>query len=1051
MAVLTRRDMIRLLSLLVVSSDLGCSSDPPAGPPAANPVPTTNPPTPVADDAFTALQQVVDALRKSPDHLVAEAERLVAQKDPQAILTFVQSRIAEVLDHGESARDSLRYGARGALRGGAGTPRDKAELLADLYRRAGFSVKMVHGPVDEQSFGTHFQQELDRPFSLALPEATVTQLKKLLDAGVEPIAVDMDGSESALLASRLLDALGMPDLQASDIPEVAIVGPGLLDLPFVEVTTAAGAKVANPFVKGATLGTPYTTEAPSPLGEALPAPRVTLRVEGITTAQNITDPGTPLMQATYGLDEVVGRAVTLSFIPVGSMMTLQAMDPDALKLFTPTIAVLDASMSPAERLGLVRADSVISTDTRVFTRSSSGDVQVGNRTLPSAEPSAALLAQIDQLSLTIDPSAFPQVSGRVVALDAQGNAISGISGSAFTVSEDGRPTGALCLGIPDVPPRVALLFDVSSSIPDEFRLPEQVSALARAIADQVSQAKPQAEFRVGSVGVEFGDPIVWSGGWTDSPALVESNAMTLATDGSELWAAIADAADAQPTTIVVVTDGDATDELTTARREAVQSGPPVVVIQVGAADVTLPAQVAAFSHGKVFPVAEQAAAVAAVVAFVTSPNAQPTLLSYDAIVGGNAARTVLVTVGSKSTTATYTVPANPTATPTRFGGFKLTIELGADKIERAVAGWFRHQGGAITEDDLADTRAALLGGQLISFEPANPPAAHLFDDVFSPMLARKALVAAAKKQDAQGAMEELKKLPAGLTATMVGMMGPFGNRHLGTIPYVRATRYARKIRIVGQNIEAISTTDVLRFTRFLSKGTDRAAALRASMEQSLALQLVEAKMGSGSAMSALGGPIKKISPQTLEADYGALTQSERTRWERALEHYEGWLFLGPEDGKTIAFFAIDPSSGTVVCAAESGSGDNTHSNCGTFRDVRSALAILNMGLLPLTAFAPISPLVQVGFGLVNAYVEAIMFATAHVASLSADIVAAGVALVINTATDMGFTLALILVRTGSPYAAGTVLVANEFRAAFQLASGQPFTPATAAGASSNGC
>ena len=141
---ISRRSVLQLLAALVAQSQVSCHKDKPtpppggsdggtdAGPSDAGP-PDAGPPL----DPFAAMAELLAALRKSPDHLPARADALVAQKDPQALLDFVRDELATLLrglPFGTTGE--VMWGSRATLRGGLGTAREKAELLAELYRRA---------------------------------------------------------------------------------------------------------------------------------------------------------------------------------------------------------------------------------------------------------------------------------------------------------------------------------------------------------------------------------------------------------------------------------------------------------------------------------------------------------------------------------------------------------------------------------------------------------------------------------------------------------------------------------------------------------------------------------------------------------------------------------------------------------------------------------------------------------------------------------------------------------------------------------------------------
>ena len=102
-------------------------------------------------DVFDAWREVQKALDASPDNLPARADALVLAKDPQKIFEFVRDEIVTyppAPDGLDGATDAIRWGTRGTLRGGAGTPREKADLLVELYTRAGFDAQVVGGTAD---------------------------------------------------------------------------------------------------------------------------------------------------------------------------------------------------------------------------------------------------------------------------------------------------------------------------------------------------------------------------------------------------------------------------------------------------------------------------------------------------------------------------------------------------------------------------------------------------------------------------------------------------------------------------------------------------------------------------------------------------------------------------------------------------------------------------------------------------------------------------------------------------------------------------------------
>ena len=92
-----------------------------------------------------------EAVRRSPDHLAAVAHGLVVKKDVEGLHLFVRDQIRTLPDDDDGFSGpvkAMRWGARATLRYGAGTPREKAELLArSSIARRGSRPSVVVGRV----------------------------------------------------------------------------------------------------------------------------------------------------------------------------------------------------------------------------------------------------------------------------------------------------------------------------------------------------------------------------------------------------------------------------------------------------------------------------------------------------------------------------------------------------------------------------------------------------------------------------------------------------------------------------------------------------------------------------------------------------------------------------------------------------------------------------------------------------------------------------------------------------------------------------------------
>lgn len=142
-------------------------------------MPITSPPT---------LAQLRALIRSSPDHLQARAEEVVATKNPKCIAEFVRDHIAALPGFltNDDGTYSSRWGIEGTLRAGAGTLRDRAELMAALLGAAGIpaKVRMIDTPSDFTAKGLYRL----RPHEFSVGEdslkALVEAIQKQQDAQV---------------------------------------------------------------------------------------------------------------------------------------------------------------------------------------------------------------------------------------------------------------------------------------------------------------------------------------------------------------------------------------------------------------------------------------------------------------------------------------------------------------------------------------------------------------------------------------------------------------------------------------------------------------------------------------------------------------------------------------------------------------------------------------------------------------------------------------------------------------------------------------------------
>lgn len=128
-------------------------------------------------DPYKVWEEMLMALETSPDHLERKYKRLIAAKDPKAMFDFVRDEIHLMPVHRADLygmQTAIKYGTKAVLRYGIATPREKAELLNEMYTKAGIQSKVVFEiiAIPDEEVPSYFYRPIPRPFSPKIDDAT---------------------------------------------------------------------------------------------------------------------------------------------------------------------------------------------------------------------------------------------------------------------------------------------------------------------------------------------------------------------------------------------------------------------------------------------------------------------------------------------------------------------------------------------------------------------------------------------------------------------------------------------------------------------------------------------------------------------------------------------------------------------------------------------------------------------------------------------------------------------------------------------------------------
>ncbi len=936
---LTRREFLAAtnaaaLLLLLESCSLG-----PLGRQSAGPS------IPPGSSAYEqAYKLVLEAVRASPDHLSRRAADLASARDATKIVDFVRDRIAVLPPLGASDPISARrWGSAATLRGGQGTLRERADVLADMLTRAGFKAQVMsaHRP-SPVTIASLYQP---RPSTFAPDQSRLGLATTILHSTGAPAAPSPEsfdpGPDAAQAILRSLPAsVQKAKLRSDLLPD---------RIPVVSFTE--GNKTRYAIALG-DLG--ITDTAPSgltPAGDADGLRTVSITVSALTNpAPGSATPQGKLVDLVTGewpADQVFGRQVLLTFVPPQGPKAILQSGITALPVRIPMLRVQSEGLQGSVTPGQVSFGSLITVH---------GDV-LGPSTTTAASPSpgsgltgpfgqiaalsdadrAAALARVGSITVSANSSAFPDIELEVAVKDAASAPVDGLDAAAFSIMEEGAGVTAFAMYSntrTQSRPRVLLVSDVgsqdfwpSATVKSRFE-----SGLDAALTAQAAKTPFDWQF------VRTGSPPS-PGSWQPPQPGVIASALGHANESADdPWSSVAGPPlDQGVTAIVMVSDMLAGDtdatQLPMYKRRLAAARVPVFALPTGTfVDSATSDQIVALSGGArldPYDPATPGKLAALIGPLVAGWVGGGYRFRYTAAATGPTHRTVKVGLTSSSKTAgtaMYDVPAQPTPPPS-FSGLYVTINFGPYSSIRRIAGLPPAVRGAPRQalDDpgaVAETRGALDGITTIAIEPGTPTTAALLDDAVSSLLSIEPL---RRVWSNGGADKILKSVPNGVRRTplLLALLLGGPNEVAGGLQEMRVA--VLQERLLSARSEFQRHLDLAPgLNPVLAVGSDPATAFKAATTAGVRAAMSEAVTLDDSAYNRLRGQslvaLVAGDYRGLDGFVASVPAEKQTSWRTVLAIYDGSHFVVPAAGAADALWVVDPASGAASAVMLDGSG-----------------------------------------------------------------------------------------------------------------------------------
>ena len=939
-----------------------------------------------------SLKLLLAAVRASPDHLALRATDLVAARDATRIVEFVRDRITVMpaLYPDEEPRSARTWGSAATLRGGQGTLRERADILADMLTRAGFKAQVL--AADRPSGVGLSELYRHRTTQFAPDQARIDLAKSLLrQAGApapptaKPFDAGPDAAEAILgvLPAQLQKARLRDDLLPAKVPVVGFQDGGK--------TRYAFALGDQGILDGAPAGL-------GPYGGADPTRMVTITVSALTNpARGSAAPRgklVDLVTAHWPAEQVVGRQVLLTFPPLQGPKAILDSGLAALPVRVPMLRLQTSASPVAGGASLIAAGSVITVQGDVLGPSTGGaspspagsiDGPFGPIQVLSTADRAAALARASVIKGSANASAFPEIELELAVTDGSGAPVDGLDAASFSVKEQGTAVDGFAVysnTAVQKRPRVLVVYD--AAFVEMWPSAAVKASFESGLANSLSAAAAKTPFDVQVV--PLGTPPD-AQSWVAPQAAALASSLNAAREvADDPWTSVGGAAlDQDVSAIILVSDNDTTDtdpaHVPTFQRRLAASKVPVFVVPVAPINAPVTAQIVSLSGGARLDAGDPgtpARLVSLVQPYLSAWTGSAYRIRYQAPANGPAQRTVVVGLAGRAqpqATMTYSVPAQPLPPPS-FAGLYARIEFGPVSSFRRLAGIEATSSGlplgALDEPvAVAETRAAIDGITTIAVEPGSPTTAALLDDMLSSCLTFEPLRPiwgkATNDQLLQAVSGGVHRFPGVLAAMFFPSAGD-----PSALPGLKVAILQE--RVISDSVElhgdlAVAANPVITVT------TDANAAFRAAVRQSVAANVTEAAAFGDTAYSRLSG--RKLTA-LANGDYAGwnaflktVPAEKLTAWNAMSRVYADYHVIAAAAGAGDALWVIDPASGVAKAVLLDGTGGGlAHSAC-TFNGFDYlAITLATLSIICGAGGAEVFPLYCVGINAAAAVMAA---------------------------------------------------------------------------------
>ena len=871
------------------------------------------------NNPFKLWEELLQAIKTSPDYLPQRVEDLIASKDKKAMYKFVKNEIILVPTVGGSISnnnlpESIRGGINAVLRSGMATPREKVELLNQMYHKAGIESKVVYErtAIKEENVPSFFYRPFQREFA---PKISKRQFKKWQEEIGGKTALDADKElikdytiEADKLGSKIIKTLANKD----DLGLNFNFKWGENITPTVEFVHKEEIKYAHLFDPKTSFGKKHNSLE----GEIIKAKSVQENKDKVSIKISYRDIKNPhkekdLIRGEWSANDLIGNQIHLSFLH-GLTLEEQVVTPIGnLRTFTPTLALqaIDKDLEFVEKRSFL-ADP-ITIDSKRIPISKKGNVAT-NGNIIIEKPDPYLQKKVQILNLNATTSGYPMVKLNIEAIDASGNLVEGLSANDFKITDNGKPVRAL-LENNQRTPKILVLSDASGSMPATYT-GANIRAFNKKLKKNIKKIYPAA-------------------------------ILTFWKTPSSLFTWLLKASRTDYDLIIYATDGDNDDYFKEENLPIYQSGPPAIILNVrnyekGYRFETF-SKMATVTNGVALNAEDQEKVLEEVTNYVDRMEIPPYVFTY-ASADKNTPHIVRVSIDKDrlKATAKYTFLSNKTENRSGIAGMYLELKVSNNKpVKRVLAGWdpVLDYYNEPTSKDITEVHQLLLGGVMLAVEGNGPTLAMALSDVLKSKLSNRKWGEAYLKNDLAKAKKEFSNGTIYIPTILLPMMAQLQNQVTEeSITYATGYTMCLLKDMPGLNKPSAFTFDYLPTAKQYTMAKDATTSFKININKTAQLAIREATVFQQSTYYQLQ-KTNLIESQTAAKnkwlenlmDYKQIDSKHRdySYWkEKVIKEEKGYIKILDQLGKSKSFWKINTTTGELFGIMPDGSGGGMSSS-----------------------------------------------------------------------------------------------------------------------------